>query len=129
MVEGDLPDETTGSAALKQAFDTVLDSIVSRTSYMELSKAVYMRKYNPSITGPSSYFTECENDNLMMIRMKRSPHPEELIMECALEAFAQTHANTIDNFRKYESEWNDKLTKLKAGSSTYAEFAQVPLHQ
>jgi regulator of PEP synthase PpsR (kinase-PPPase family) len=43
-------------------------------------------------------------------------------MECALEAFAQAHANSIDNFRKYESEWNDKLIRLTAGSLIYTEF-------
>ena len=102
MIEGDLRDETTGRAALKHAFSTVLDSIVSQTSYIELSKAIYMRKYIPSITGPVNYFTECENANLMMIRMNWSPHPVELIIDCALEAFAQAHTNTIADFRKYE---------------------------
>lgn len=62
MIEGDLPDETTGRAALGHAFSTVLDFILSWTSCMELSKAIYMRKYTPSITGPVSYFTDCEND-------------------------------------------------------------------
>ena len=119
MIEGDLPDETTGRAALKHAFDTVLDSIVSRTSYMELSKAIYMRKYIPSITGPVNYFTECENDNLMMVRMNRKPHPVELVIDCALEAFAQAHTNSIDDFRKYEAEWNDKLARQATGNLTY----------
>ena len=50
MFEGDLPDETTVRAAVGHTFSTVLDSIVARTSYMELSKVIYMRKYIPSIT-------------------------------------------------------------------------------
>jgi hypothetical protein len=64
----------------------------------------------------------------MMIRMKRSPHSKELIMECALEAFAQAHTNSIDDFRKYESEWNKKLSQLKKKNPlitkdmTYAQF-------
>ena len=122
MIKGDLPDETTGRAALGHAFSTVLDSIVSRTSYMELSKAICMREYIPSITGPVNYFTECKNDNLMMIRMNWSPHPEELIIEYALEAFAQAHTNTIGDFQKYESEWNEKMALLPAGTLAYAEF-------
>jgi hypothetical protein len=60
--------------------------------------------------------------------MKKTPHSKELIMECALEAFAQAHANSIDAFRKYETEWNDTLTELKKKTPlitkdmTYAPF-------
>ena len=42
-------------------------------------------------------------------------------MECALEAFAQAHANSIDDFRKYESEWNDKLSEMTV-DTIYSEF-------
>ena len=122
MIDGDLPDDTTGSAALVHAFNTVLDSMVSRTSYLDLSKAIYARVYLPSITGPVSYFAECDNDNLMMIRMKRAPHEHELIMECALAAFAAAHTNTIDSFRTYEAEWNIKKVTLVFTGTTYAEF-------
>ena len=54
--------------------------------------------------------------------MKRCSHPEELVMECALEAFAQAHTNTIDDFRKYESEWNEKVARLTTGTLAYSEF-------
>lgn len=58
----------------------------------------------------------------MMIRMNRTPHPEELIIKCALEAFAQARTNTIDDFRKYESEWNRKIALLPTGTLAYDKF-------
>ena len=75
MIEDDLPDDITGMAALKHTFNTVLDTIASRTSYIVLHKAIYDRIYTPTTTGPVIYFAECDNDNLLMIRMHRAPHP------------------------------------------------------
>ena len=122
MIDGDLPDITTGRSALKHAFQTVLDSIVSRTSYIDLSKAIYSRAYEPSNTGPVSYFAECDNDNLLIIRMGHAPHSQALIMECALAAFAIAHTSSIVTFRTYESEWNTLKSQLTSKDNTYERF-------
>ena len=57
-----------------------------------------------------------------MIRMKQAPHAKELIMECALAAFARAHINSIDSFRTHESEWNEKKSMLTFTNTTYTEF-------
>ena len=41
MIEEDLPDKTTGRAVLKHAFNTVLDSVAARTSYVDLHRVIY----------------------------------------------------------------------------------------
>ena len=99
-----------------------MDTIVARSSYLKINKAVYFRVYKPSSTGPTSYFTECDNDNLMITRLGRTPHTEEIIMECALEAFAEAHKDTIDTFQKYEAEWNDKKVTYGYTGTVYKEF-------
>ena len=43
-------------------------------------------------------------------------------MECALEAFAEAHKDTIDTFRKYEAEWNDKKVTYGYTGTVYKEF-------
>ena len=43
-------------------------------------------------------------------------------MECALAAFANAHIDSINKFRTYESEWDDRKTKLKLPDTTYTEF-------
>jgi len=122
MIDDDLPDDMQAKDAYEHAQVTLTDTLVSRSSYLKINKAIYSREYKPSSTGPTSYFAECDNDNLMITRMGRTPHTAEIIMECALEAFAEAHNDTIDTFRKYESEWNDKKVTYAFTGTIYKEF-------
>ena len=122
MIDDDLPDDMQAGDAYAHAQVTLTDTLVSRSSYLKINKAIYSREYKPSVTGPTSYFAECDNDNLMITRMGRTPHTEEIIMECALEAFAEAHNDTVDTFRKYEAEWNDKKVTYAFTGRVYKEF-------